>query len=94
MKSPYEILIRPMITEKSTALAEKSPPQYVFQVHPSANKVEIRKAVEQAYDVKVANVNTIKMLGKKRRLRVAIGRRRSWKKAVVTLQEGQTIPIY
>ena len=94
MKSPYEILMKPIITEKSTVLAELTCPQYVFKVHPAANKVEIRKAVEAAWNVKVKSVNTQKLLGKQRRLRAALGRRPNWKKAVVTLQEGQSIPLY
>ena len=94
MKSPYEILVKPIITEKSTQLAELKCPQYSFQVHPSANKVESRKAVEAAWGVKVLKVNTQVMLGKKRRVRVQLGRRPDWKKAIVTLQEGQNIPLY
>ncbi|MBN1515982.1 50S ribosomal protein L23 [Candidatus Sumerlaeota bacterium] len=94
MKSPYEILIRPVITEKASQLSESDPKQYVFRVQPGANKVEIRRAVEIHYNVKVRKVNTINMLGKKRRLRYVQGRRPSWKKAIVTLEPGQDIHVY
>lgn len=94
MKSPYEILVRPVITEKASQLAESQPKQYVFRVQPDANKVEIRRAVEIHYNVKVRKVNTINMLGKKRRLRYVQGRRPNWKKAIVTLEQGHEIQVY
>ena len=94
MKSPYEVLIKPIITEKSTALSGAASPQYAFQVHPKANKVEIRQAVEAAFGVNVTDVNTMNMLGKKRRMRVQQGRRPNWKKAIVTIRQGQQIPLY
>ena len=74
MRSPYEILIKPVITEKSTDMSARAKPQYVFEVHPSANKVEIRRAVEAAFGVHVTQVNTINMLGKQRRVRYQLGR--------------------
>lgn len=94
MKSPYEVLIKPLITEKSTELATRSQPQYVFAVHPTANKVEIRHAVEAAFEVQVVKVNTMRMLGKQRRIRIQQGRRPNWKKAIVTIKEGQQISLY
>jgi large subunit ribosomal protein L23 len=94
MKSPYEVLIKPLITEKSSGMATRKEPQYVFAVHPTANKVEIRHAVESAFQVQVLKVNTMRMLGKNRRIRIQQGRRPSWKKAIVTIKEGQQISLY
>lgn len=94
-KHPYQILIRPLLTEKATNGQEMSNPQYHFQVAPDANKVEIREAVERAFPgVKVSGVNTIRMKGKAKRLRTAkVGYRSTWKKAIVTLEEGQSINL-
>lgn len=98
MKSPYEILERPLLTEKATELSEKenvkTGAQIVFKVRPDANKVEIKKAVEQHYKVKVAKVTTLNMLGKKKRVRFHMGRRAHWKKAYVILAKGQEIDLY
>jgi len=88
----YEVLRRPLITEKSTLLKEQS--RYAFEVAPEANKRQIKEAVETAFKVKVVKVNVMRMPGKTRR----IGRRQvltpSWKKAVVTLQPGQKIEFF
>ena len=80
----YDIIIRPIITERSMAsVADK---KYVFEVAPSAGKIEIKKAIEEIFGVKVAKVNTINMYGKEKRMgRYPAGRRPSWKKAMVTL---------
>ncbi len=87
MSTPYQIILRPWITEEATSLAEKS--QFVFEVAPEANKVEIRKAVETIFDVEVAAVNTVTVKGKlrKRRTRrgVTEGYTKTRKKAIVTL---------
>lgn len=92
MKSPYEILERPLITERATILAEdQKSPQYVFKVHVNANKIEIRHAIEKAFNVKVADINTIKVKGKTKRQGRTQGKRANWKKAFVTLQQGQKI---
>ena len=82
----YDIIIRPIITERSmTSVADK---KYVFEVAPTAGKIEIKKAVEEIFGVKVAKVNTLNMYGKAKRLgRYPAGRRASWKKAMVTLTE-------
>jgi len=94
MKSPYEILQRPVITEKATMLAErKDGPQYVFKVRVAANKIEIRRAIEQAYNVKVKDVNTVRVKGKAKRQGRSQGRTSEWKKAYVTLQEGYKIEV-
>ncbi len=88
MKDPYQIVKTVMITEKSTELSEHD--KYCFKVAKQASKPEIKAAVEAIFpEVRVASVNVINMLGKKKRLRTAkYGRRPDWKKAVVTLSEG------
>lgn len=82
----YDIVIRPVITERSmAAIAEK---KYVFEVLPSAGKIEIKKAIEEIFGVKVAKVNTINVSGKAKRLGAARpGRTKDWKKAIVQLTE-------
>jgi len=83
MKSPHDIIIRPVLTEKSyNAMAEK---KYTFLVALDANKTEIKKAIEDIFDVKVASVNTIRQQGKLKRQGYYIGRRPSFKKAIVKL---------
>ena len=89
-KEVYEIIVSPIISEKSTALSEKQG-KYVFRVNKKANKIEIRKAVEEIFKVKVTSVNTMQYRGKKKRVRMAEGMTSSWKKAVVTLGKGQKI---
>ena len=85
MKAPQDIILKPVITEKSIqGLADK---KYTFKVAPDANKIEIAKAVEELFGVDVAKVNTINLEGKMKRLGVHQGRRASWKKAIVTLKE-------
>jgi len=81
----YDIVKRPIITEQS--LAETESKKYVFEVARDANKIEIAKAVEEIFGVKVAKVNTLNMAGKKKRTgRFPAGRRSAWKKAMVTLR--------
>jgi large subunit ribosomal protein L23 len=94
-RHPYEILIRPLLTEKATLGAELKRPQYSFKVAVDANKIQIRRAVEAAYpEVKVLSVNTVRLKGKRKRLRQREqGRRATWKKAIVTLKEGQSIDV-
>ncbi len=90
----YDIIIRPVITERSMAsVADK---KYVFEVAPSAGKIEIKKAVEEIFGVKVAKVNTISVPGKAKRLGAARpGRTKDWKKAIVQLtEESKTIEIF
>lgn len=80
----YDIIKRPIITEQSMMETENN--KYTFEVAKSANKIEIAKAVEEAFGVKVAKVNTLNMKGKEKRTgRYPAGRRASWKKAMVTL---------
>jgi len=94
MKSPYTILDRPLITERATILSEaEEGPQYVFKVKRDANKIEIRNAVESIFKVKVAKVNTVLVKGKLRRQGRFTGHQPNWKKAFVTLQQGQKIEV-
>lgn len=91
MKLAYDIIKNIIQTEKGTGMLREN--KYVFAVANDANKIEIKKAVEDIYKVKVLNVNTIKMHGKKRRVRYVLGKRPDWKKAVVTLKVGQKIEM-
>jgi large subunit ribosomal protein L23 len=94
-KSPYQILIRPMMTEKTQRLTEADEAQFTFEVANDANKREIKWAVETAYGVKVQSVNTVLVKGKTRysRMRGSVGKRPDRKKAVVKLAEGQKIEL-
>ena len=93
MKPLYEIIRKPLISEKATLLKESS--QIVtFEVSRSANKIEIKQAVEKAFDVKVKAVNTMQFRGKMKRVGLSSGQRNNWKKAYVTLEEGQNIDFY
>ena len=87
-----DILIRPIVTEKSTALMEQG--KYTFRVPLAATKVQIRQAVEQIFKVKVQAVNTMRYEGKVKRLGRTQGRRSDWKKAVDTLKPGETIELF
>ncbi len=93
MKEPHEIIRRPLITEKSTQQKEENR-QYVFEVDPRANKIEIKEAVEQLFKVKVLKVRTLNVLGKIKRLGRRYGKRPDWKKAIVTLKEGDRIDFF
>jgi len=83
MKSPYDIIIKPIITEKSMMGMETS--KYTFKVLKDANKTEIKLAIEEAFGVKVAKINTLNVKGKVKRQGKFIGKRADWKKAIVTL---------
>jgi large subunit ribosomal protein L23 len=85
MRNPHDIIIKPIITEES--MDDMAYRKYAFKVDKRANKSEIKKAIENVFNVKVEKVNTINMLGKEKRMGVHVGRRPSWKKAVVTLTE-------
>jgi large subunit ribosomal protein L23 len=93
MSSAFEILVAPLITEKGTLVNETSN-QVVFRVRRQANKEEIRRAVESFFKVKVEKVHTVNLLGKRRRTAKSAGKRPDWKKAYVTLAEGQTIDFF
>ena len=93
MKTAYDIIIKPIITEQSMEATEEK--KYVFQVAVDANKIEIKKAVEEIFGVKVEKVNTIRMEGKEKRMGVHVGRRASWKKAMVKLTaDSKTIEFF
>jgi large subunit ribosomal protein L23 len=92
------VIVKPIFTEKQTAMTDKFENRYGFIVVPSANKVEIKKAVETLYNVHVESVNTMKYDGKKRsrysKSGVVQGRTSSYKKAIVTLKKGETIDLF
>lgn len=92
------ILLKPIITEKMTAITEKYPERYAFLVSPKANKIEIKKAVETMYNVKVVSVNTMNKEGKRvsRYTKAGFiqGRKPATKKAVVTIEKGQVIDFF
>ncbi len=87
MKDIYSILKGPCLTEKA-ALLQEDDGKIVFKVHPKANKIEIKRAVEQMFDVKVKDVRTANFKGKQKRVGQKIGFTSAWKKAYVTLSEG------
>ncbi len=88
----YKVLVRPLITEKATEMAVLG--KYVFEVAKDTNKVEVAKAIEEVYGIKPSSVNIVKMLGKKVRRGKITGKRKDWKKAIVTLPKGKTIEVY
>jgi large subunit ribosomal protein L23 len=90
---PHKVIIRPVISEKSYNLIE-SEGQYTFQVDRRANKNQIKRAIEGAFDVKVKKVNTVNVKSKPKRQGLTRGRTASWKKAVVKLAEGDRIELF
>ena len=90
MIHPRNIIISPLVTEKSQLQAANTN-TYTFKVSINANKIEIKHAIEKIFSVKVLDVNTIRMLGKPKRLGRYSGKRPDWKKAIVTLREGDKI---
>ncbi|MCB1272856.1 MAG: 50S ribosomal protein L23 [Leucobacter sp.] len=91
-KSQHDVIIRPIVSEKSYTRIDANG-QYTFEVQPTANKTEIKLAIEQIFGVKVAKINTLNLKGKTRRTKFGIGKRKDTKRAVVTLSEG-TIDIF
>ena len=91
-KDPRDVIIRPVITEHSYDARENN--VYTFEVAKDANKVEIRQAIEAIFNVKVVKVNTLNVKSKPKRMRGAAGRTRTWKKAMVTLKEGDSIELF
>jgi len=89
MKNFYDIIKKPCLTEKAMSFQEAN--KVVVEVNPAANKIEIKSAMESLFNVKVKNVHTINQAGKKRRVGRHTGRTSDWKKAVVTLAEGQKL---
>lgn len=92
MKSMYEVLKRPVLTEKTTRQKEEAN-QITFEVDRRANKVEIKQAVEKIFKVKVLSVHTMLVGGKSKRVGRFMGRTSDWKKAVVTLKPGEKVPF-
>ena len=87
----YDIILGPLVTEKSTQGSDNN--QVTFKVSLDASKPEIKKAVEGLFEVKVRQVNTIRMKGKTKRFKGHLGKRSNWKKAIVSLAEGETIDM-
>ena len=90
--NPRDLLIRPIVTEKTSVMLPENTSTY--QVPLDANKVEIRQAVEAIFGVKVLSVNTIRVLGKTKRMGRYVGKRSDYKKAIVKLAEGNAIPLF
>ncbi len=93
MKDLSKVIVRPMITEQGTEMRDKYN-QYYFRVSPDANKLEIKQAVEHFFGVSVTKVRTMNYRGKIKRMGRFSGKRADWKKAVVTLAEGDTIDLF
>jgi large subunit ribosomal protein L23 len=87
-----QVIIRPVVSEKSFVQAEIG--KYTFRVHSDAHKTQIRQAIEQLFEVKVRDVRTVSVKSKPKRRGVYAGRTRTWKKAIVQLQPGDSIPIF
>ena len=92
MNSPYEVIIRPIVTERSFDLMEQG--KYTFEVARNAPKEEIRAAVEKLFDVHVTKVNTVNVKPKNRRVRYVAGKTRQWKKAIVTVAPGEKLEVF
>lgn len=91
MKTSYDIVKNILRTEKGTEMMSAN--KYIFKVSGSSNKLEIKKAIEEIFNVKVEKINTVKMRGKWKRMRYKEGKTPDWKKAIVTLKEGSKIDI-
>ncbi len=89
---PRDVIVRPLVTEKGQEDTERRR-AYYFEVHPRANKVQVRHAIESIFDVTVTQVRTQIRAGKRKRLGFTIGTRPPWKKAIVTLKEGDSIEV-
>jgi large subunit ribosomal protein L23 len=92
MRNPHEILIKPLVTEKTTGLMVEN--KYCFKVDSKANKIEIKHAVESIFKVNVTDVKTINVRGKLKRQGRFAGYTSDWKKAIVTIEQGQRLPIF
>lgn len=90
MKDEFAIINYPILSEKGTRLSQTEN-KYIFRVSRAANKVEIKRAIEKMYKVRVSDVNTMNVRGKKKRMGLVTGKRPDWKKAVVTLEEGESL---
>jgi len=92
MRNPHEVLIKPLVTEKSTDLMQDN--KFTFKVDPKANKIEIKNAVQSIFNVNVVEVRTMNVSGKLKKQGRSVGYSSDWKKAIVTLKQGQKIPIF
>lgn len=92
MRNPHEVLVKPIVTEKSSGMMAEG--KYTFKVDKAANKIEIKHAVESIFKVDVTDVKTMNMPGKLKRQGKTQGMTSEWKKAIVTLKSGQTLPIF
>ncbi|AFV90350.1 MAG: 50S ribosomal protein L23 [Acidipropionibacterium acidipropionici] len=92
IRDPRDIILAPVVSEKSYGLLDQN--AYTFLVKPTANKTEIKIAIEQIFDVKVTAVNTMNRKGKTRRTRAGVGKRKDTKRAIVTVAEGDRIDIF
>ena len=92
MRSPYDVLRKPVVSEKSMGLLAEN--KYTFLVNPDANKIEIKHAVEKAFNVKVTDVKTISVKGKAKRVGRFVGKDSDKKKAIVTLKDGDKIEVF
>ncbi|MFQ5792686.1 MAG: 50S ribosomal protein L23 [Acidobacteriota bacterium] len=90
MKDEYAIVNYPILSEKGTRLSQDEN-KYVFRVSRGANKIEVKRAIEKLYKVRVKDVNTMNVKGKRKRMGLMVGKRPDWKKAIVTLEEGETL---
>ena len=93
MITKYDVIRKPFLTEKAMMMQEKGHNTVVFQVHTEATKTQIKEAVEDLLKVKVEHVRTMNFKGKEKRFGRILGRRNDWKKAVVTLKEGEKLDI-
>ena len=89
---PSQVIIQPVVSEKSYVLAAAG--RYTFRIHPDAHKTQVRQAVEALFDVHVEEVRTVSVKSKPKRRGTSRGRTRSWKKAIVQVRAGETIPIF
>lgn len=92
-RDPFDILIKPLLTEKITSLQEHAN-RVAFVVRSDANRIDIRRAIESALKVKVKSVNVMNVMGKRKRQGKFVGNRPGWKKAIVTLKEGEKLELY
>jgi len=92
VKDPRDVILAPVVSEKSYALLDEG--RYTFVVHPSTNKTEIKEAVQKIFGVQVVSVNTLNRKGKRKRFGATFGTRKDTKRAVVTLAEGERIDIF
>lgn len=93
MRDYHDIIVKPLLTEKSTLMRETQN-KVAFEVRKDANKIEIKKAIEEILKVKVDSVNVLRIEGKKKRLGRFEGRKNDWKKAIVTLKPGEKLNLF